>query len=179
MDGDSDEYRAKRALAFARCSRDFQKALRSLSNNKQKSWYTHVCVGIVWQQMFLFGNTWPLSTVSIESRNARIKRYGRRFANWRPLVNGFTAYDYIDRRSQERVTGQRRYNSSPVHQMLKRVALSELSWHSKSRFTATDKMRLMTQLRSTLIKVEVADAPPSLPPASMISKLAEGLSKEQ
>ena len=60
---DSDEYRAKRALRLARAGRDFQAALISLSNYKQKSWYTHAIVWITWQQVFMFGNTWPLSTI--------------------------------------------------------------------------------------------------------------------
>ena len=87
-------------------------------------------------------------------------------------VEGFTAYGYTDRRSGKVVAGQRRYNSSAVHQMLKRVALAEFSWHRNRKFTAPDKLRLMTQLRSTLIKVEVADAPPTLPRATMLSELA-------
>ena len=54
---------------------------------------------------------------------------------------------------------------------VQRTALAEKSWHTNSRFTATDKMRLMTQLRSSLIKVEVADTPSSLPPVTMLSEL--------
>ena len=159
-ESDTDPYRAKRALQLARTARDFQAALTSLSNYKQKSWYTHAAVWIIWQQIWLYGTTWPLSTISIESRNARIKKYGQRFTNWRPIVAGYTEYSYMDRRSGKHVEGKRRYNSSAVHQLLKRVALSELSWHTNSKFTAPDKLRLQTQLRSTLIKVEVADAPP-------------------
>ena len=49
-EGDSDAYRAQRALRLARAARDFQAALVSLSNYKQKSWYTHAVVWIVWQQ---------------------------------------------------------------------------------------------------------------------------------
>ena len=66
--GDTDDYRARRALRLARCARDFQKALCSVSNYKQKSWYTHAVTWIVWQQVFAYGNTWPLSTISIESK---------------------------------------------------------------------------------------------------------------
>jgi hypothetical protein len=80
-EGDSDEYRAKRSLRLARAGRDFQAALVSLSNYKQESWYTHAVVWIIWQQFWWFGNTWPLSTISIESRNARIKRCGLRFTS--------------------------------------------------------------------------------------------------
>ena len=173
--GDTDDYRARRALRLARRARDFQIALCSVSNYKQKSWYTHALVWIVPQQLFYFGNTWPLSTIAIESRNARIKKYGRRFTNWRPLVDGFTSYSYIDRRSKKQVNSERRYNSSAVHQLLERVALSEQGWHTNTRFTSTDKLRLQTQLRSTLIKVEIADAPPTLPPVSILSELFKRL----
>jgi hypothetical protein len=156
---------------LARAARDFQAALTSLSNYKQKSWYTHATTWIAWQQIFDYGNTWALSTISIESRNARIKKYGRRFTNWRPLVEGFTSYSYQDRRSQEHVTSKRRYNSSAVHPLLQRVALSESSWHASNKFTAPDKLRLQTQLRSCLIKVEVGDPPPALLPVSMVTQL--------
>ena len=165
---DTDEYRALRSLKFARCARDFMAAINSLSNNKQKSWYTHAVVWIVWQQLFFFGNTWPLSTISIESRNARIKRYGRRFTNWRPLVDGRSKYHYVDRRSGKEVMSERRYGSSPVHQLLSRLSLAEKSWHSNHKFTAPDKLRLQAQLRSTVLKVEVADvAGPSRAPTMM------------
>jgi hypothetical protein len=171
-EGDSDEYRAKRALRLARAARDFQAALTSLSNYKQKSWYTHALVWIVWQQVFLYGNTWPLSTISIESRNARIKRYGLRFTSWRPHVEGTTTYSYTNRRTGQHVDAQRKYASSAVHQLLKRVSLAQHSWHAGHRFTAPDKLRLQLQLRSTLIKVEIADAPSSLAPITMLSELA-------
>jgi hypothetical protein len=171
-DDGSDEYRAKRALRLARTACDFQAALTSLSNYKQKSWCTHMLVWIVWQQVWLFGNVWPLSTISIKSRNARIKRYGLRFTSWRPHVTGTTTYSYVNRRSGMHVTSERKYESSAVHQILQRLALAEKSWHTSHRFTLPDKLRLMIQSRSTLIKVEVEDAPPSLPPASMLSELA-------
>lgn len=136
-EADTDAYRAQRALQFARAARDFMAALNSLSNFKQKSWYTHTVVWIVWQQLFLYGNTWPVSTRAIESRNARFKKYGLRFTNWSPLLQGFTAYSYINRQSGKHAVGQRRYNSSAVHQMLQRCALSEKAWHTThSRFTA-------------------------------------------
>ena len=52
-DDGSDAYRAKRSLRLARTARDFQAALTSLSNYKQKSWYTHMLVWVVWQQVWL------------------------------------------------------------------------------------------------------------------------------
>jgi hypothetical protein len=172
-DDGSDAYSAKRSLRLARTARNFQAALTCLSNYKQKSWYTHMLVWVVWQQVWLYGNLWPLSTISIESRNARIKRYGLRFTSWRPHVTGTTSttYSYVDRRSGKHITAERKYESSAVHQISQRLALVEKSWHTSHRFTLPDKLRLMIQSRSTLIKVEVADAPPSLPPATMLSEL--------
>jgi hypothetical protein len=127
---------------------------------------------VVWQQLFFFGNTWPLSTVSIESRNARIKRYGRRFTNWRPLVEGFTRYHYIDQRSGMEKTGERRYNSSAVHQILERLCLAQSAWHTNHTFTAPDKIRLQAHLRSRMLKVEVSDATPPVTAPTMLSHLA-------
>ena len=65
---DSDEYRAKRSLQLARAARDFQAALNSLSNYKQKSWYTHLTTWIVWQQVWQFGNLWQPAHLSQERR---------------------------------------------------------------------------------------------------------------
>ena len=65
---------------------------------------------------------------------------------------------------------ERRYGSSPVYQLLSRLCLAEKSWHSNHKFTDTapDKLRLQAQLRSTVLKVEVADvAGPSRAPTMM------------
>ena len=113
---------------------------------------------------------WTRTTESNHRRTA----YASRLI-WRPHVCGHTtSYSYVDRRSGMHVTGERKYESSAVHQILNRVALAEKSWHTRHRFTRPDKLRLMLQNRSTLslIKVEVADAPPSFPPATMLSELA-------
>jgi hypothetical protein len=169
---DTDVYRAMRALSFARLARDFMRAINSLSNYKQKSWYTHAVVWIVWQQLFLYGNTWPMGTMAIEFRNARIKRIGRRFTNWRPHVEGTTSYHYIDRRSGQEKTGNRRYNSSAVHQILQRLALCEKSWHSNNKFPAPSLLRLQAQLRSTLLNIEVADVAGPTAPKGMYHELA-------
>ena len=80
--------------------------------------------------MFECCDTWQLSTVAIETRGARIKRYGRTLVNWRPLVQGFSVYKWIDRRTGLLKEGLRSYKSSPMHQILQRLVLSEESWHS-------------------------------------------------
>ena len=135
----------------------------------------HAAVWIIWQQVFAFGNNWPKSTISIESRNARIKKFGRSFTNWRPLVDGHTAYSYVDRRSGKHVEGERRYNSSAVGQLLSRIALSEIGWHTSHKFVEPTKLRLITQLRSSALKVEVADAPPRAQTATMLVELTSKL----
>ena len=124
--------------------------------------------------MFWYGNTWPLSTIAIESRNARIKRYGLRFTSWRKA--GDASYSYVDRRSREHVISIRKYASSAVHQLLQRVALAELGWHTNHKFTAPGKLRLQLQLRSRVLKVDVGDAPPTtLQGVTFLSRLATEL----
>ena len=172
-DLDTDAYRAQRALRFARSARDFQRWLLAVSNYKHKSWYVHVCVWIVWRQLFREGNTYVMSTCMIESRGARIKRLGRRLTSWRPLCIGFTAYRYICRKTGELREGKRAYNSSPMHQLLQRLVLQEDSWHSSGRYNRPEKVRLQAALRTTLLKVEVDEV---APPAN-ISSMTELLRK--
>ena len=156
--GDSDQYRAQRALHFARAARDFAKYLAIVSNSKHKSWYVHTVVWIVWRQLFELGNTWSMSTCTIESRGARIKRLGRRVVNWRPLSQGFTAYRYICRKTGVLIEGKRSYNSSPVHQILQRLVLQEEGWHSTGKYNRPERVRLQASLRTTLLKCEMVDA---------------------
>ena len=99
----------------------------------------------------------------IESRGARIKRLGRRLVNWRPLCTGFTVYRYIDRKTGEMKEQSRRYNSSPMHQLLQKLCGQEESWHSTASYSRPEKLRLQTALRTTLLKIEVDEA---APPAS-------------
>ena len=157
---DTDPYRAMRALRLARAARDYQKWLIMVSNYKHKSWYVHIMVWITWRQIFLFGNTYVMSTVMIESRGARIKRIGRRLTSWWPLSLGFTAYKYIDRKTGELREGSRRYNSSPMHQILQKLVLQEESWHSHRAYNRPEKVRLQLALRTTLLKVEVDEIEP-------------------
>eukprot|EP00965_Chrysotila_dentata_P117565 3884497-Pleurochrysis_carterae.AAC.1 len=56
---------------------ELARQLNKVSNYKHKSWYVHMIVFIVPRQMFKHGDTWRLSTMPIESRGARLKRYGR------------------------------------------------------------------------------------------------------
>ena len=108
----SREYRRTRCLRFARAARDFAEALKSVSNSNHKSWYVHLVVWIVWRQMMECCDTWQLSTVAIETRGARIKRYGRTLVSWRPLCQGFTVYKYINRATGQLREGLRTYSST-------------------------------------------------------------------
>ena len=99
-----------------------------------------------------------MSTCTIESRGARIKRLGRRVVNWRPLSQGFTAYRYICRKTGVLIEGKRSYNSSPVHQILQRLVLQEEGWHSTGKYNRPERVRLQASLRTTLLKCEMVDA---------------------
>ena len=120
--------------------------------DKHKSWYVHLTVWVVWRQLFERGDTWPMSTCSIESRGARIKRLGRRVINWRPLVLGFTVYRYINRKTGQLREGKRTYNSSPMQQILEKLALQEDGWHSTGKYNRPERVRLQAALRTTLLK---------------------------
>ena len=175
---DTNEYRAKRALTFARAARDFAKYLAMVSNYKHKSWYVHMTTWVVWRQFYIHGNTGVMSTCMIESRGARIKRLGRRLTNWRPLCAGFTAYKYICRKTGELIEGSRTYNSSPMYQLLQKLVLQEDSWHSKETFSRPEKVRLQAALRTTLLKVEIEVETARPDAATSMSLLAEKAEKK-
>ena len=161
-----------RAMQFARAARDFARLLAMVSKYKHKSWYVHLIVWIVWRQLFERGNTWYHSTCSIESRGARIKRLGRRLTNWRPLVEGFTAYNYVDRRTGEPREGNRKYHSSPMHQLLQKLVLQEDMWHDTSGHQRPTRIRLQTSLRTKLLKIELPDVSAGVKPLGMLASLA-------
>lgn len=171
-ESDTDEYRAEKALTFARAARDFSKSLAIVSNSKHKSWYVHTTTWIVWRQLFQLGNTWSFSTCTIESRGARIKRLGRRVVSWRPLSQGFTAYRYISRKTGELIEGKRTYNSSPTHQILQRLVLQEEGWHSKGKYNRPEHLRLQASLRTTLLKCEIKEAAAAGETVSMLDGMA-------
>eukprot|EP00965_Chrysotila_dentata_P261876 6214393-Pleurochrysis_carterae.AAC.3 len=109
---DSKATRAKRALRFLRAAIAFTKELNKVSNFKHKSWYVHVIVFVVPQQIAKHGDTWVYSTMAIESRGARLKRYGRSTVSWRKAVNGWSSFDYTNRASGAKVQRTQRYMSS-------------------------------------------------------------------
>ena len=168
------EYRAIRCLRLARAARDFAQALKSVSDGKHKPWYVHMTTWIVWQQMWEVCDTWQLSTVAIETRGARIKRYGRTLPNWRPLVGGYTVYKYVSRQTGELKEELRTYKSSPMHQLLQRLLMSEESWHDDAGYNIPERLRLQATLQSQLLKLEIDDdtSRPRLPRPTMLSELA-------
>eukprot|EP00966_Prymnesium_polylepis_P263404 6084075-Prymnesium_polylepis.1 len=121
-------------------------------------------------------DTWQLSTVAIETRGARIKRYGRTLVSWRPLCQGFTVfkYMYINRASGQLREGLKTYKSSPMHQILERLVLSEESWHSDAGYNKPERERLRASLQAQLLKIEVEDAPTISQP-SMLSEITQKL----
>ena len=68
--------------------------------------------------------------------------------------------------------GSRKYHSSPMHQILQRLALQEDCWHDTSKFARPAKLRLIASLRTKLLKIEVPDAIAMPKPLSMIASLA-------
>ena len=129
-----------------------------VSNYKHQSWYVHFIVWIVPQQLFKYGNTWRFSTCAIESRGARLKRIARKVLCWRPISAAAVAYNYINRKTKERGHSAQTYKSSPMDQLMGRIAYMEESWtDATSVYARPEKMRLRQQLRSCKLKCEIAD----------------------
>jgi hypothetical protein len=157
---DDSTYRASRALRFLRAAIQFSEALNLVSNYKHKSWYVHLCVFVVPQQLADEGNSQRFSTAPIESRGARLKRTGRRVVSWRKYLapSAIPGRLYISRKTgaPTRIKKQG-YASSPMHQMLMRMCASEDMWHSLSTFARPDKLRLQHQLRTRHLKCEMVE----------------------
>ena len=154
---DDDAYRASRALRYLRAAIQFAEALNLVSNYKHKSWYVHLAVFVVPQQLADEGNTQRFSTAPIESRGARLKRLGRRVVSWRKYLapSALPGRLHVSRKTGAPVRVAQRYQSSPMHQMLMRMSAAEDMWHSLSTFARPDKLRLKHQLRTRHLKCEM------------------------
>jgi len=158
---DDDAYRAKRALCFLRAAISFAEALNLVSNYKHKSWYVHLLVFVVPQQIAAHGNTWRFSTAPIESRGARLKRLGRRVVSWRKFMvpSALPGRLHMSRKTGEAARVKQVYGSSPMQQMLMKIAATEDMWHSLSTYARPDKLRLKHQLRTRHLKCEMVEEP--------------------
>eukprot|EP00965_Chrysotila_dentata_P146592 4840449-Pleurochrysis_carterae.AAC.1 len=137
---------------------DFSLTLNNVSNYKHQSWYVHYLIWIIPQQIFLHGNLWRFSTVAIESRGAKLKKFGRRTVSWRPLAAASAVYSYIDRQTGLPVRRFQSYRSSPMEQMMKQiVAREEASHDTESVFARPERLRLKLELRTCKLKCELAD----------------------
>ena len=154
---DDDAYRASRALRYLRAAIQFAEALNLVSNYKHKSWYVHLAVFVVPQQLADEGNTQRFSTAPIESRGARLKRLGRRVVSWRKYLapTALPGRLHVSRKTGAPVRVAQTYQSSPMHQMLMRMSAAEDMWHSLSTFARPDKLRLKHQLRTRHLKCEM------------------------
>ena len=125
----------------------FGAALNGVSNYKHKSWYVHFLIWIVPRQISWVISGATLSTAAIESRGARLKGMGRTVISWRSYQDGKSVHHYIDHRTGMEVTREQSYKSSPMEQMLAKVACLEDAWHSDSVFVRPAKLRLQRELR--------------------------------
>eukprot|EP00965_Chrysotila_dentata_P055548 1842847-Pleurochrysis_carterae.AAC.1 len=137
---------------------EFSIALNKVSNYKHMSWYVHFLVWIVPQQLFDYGNLWKFSTIMIESRGAKIKKHALKTSCWRPIQASKIVYNYVDRRTGRAVKREQSYKSSPVEQMLLRIAQTgEISHDSTSAFARPEHLRLKHEMRMCKLKCELAD----------------------
>ena len=127
---------------------------------------------IIPQQLYDYGNTWRFSTCGIESRGARLKRIGRKVVNWRPYAATRTEYNFKNRKTDEQGQTSQNYESSPMLQLMSRMAYTESTWEDASSvFVRPEKWRLRQQLRSCKLKCELADDVSVDEAASMVEAL--------
>eukprot|EP00965_Chrysotila_dentata_P036566 1217039-Pleurochrysis_carterae.AAC.1 len=130
--------------------------LNKISNFKHKSWYVHMVVFIVPQQIMEHGDMWRSSTAAIESRGARLKRIGRATVSWRGAVNGWCAQKQSKGVKVQKLMG-RSYSSSAVQQLLMKAAMTEEIWHGSADYCTPEHLRLQRHLRSRKLKIEMTD----------------------
>eukprot|EP00965_Chrysotila_dentata_P237893 6202182-Pleurochrysis_carterae.AAC.1 len=135
----------------------FAMQLNKVSNFKHKSWYVHMIVFVVPQQIAEHGDTWVYSTMAIESSGARLKRYWRVTVSWRKAVNGWSSYAHTDKASGAKMQRTQRYMSSAVQQLLMKACAMEESWHSLAPFVTPEKGRLQQYLLTRKLKCDVGE----------------------
>ena len=124
-----------------------------VSGYKHKSWYVHLVLWVVPRQLFRYGDTWRFSTAAIESRGARLKRFGRNNASWRGRIKEKITYQF-KKRSGAVASRTTSYNSSAMEQLLKLMCAQEDAWHTSGVFVRPEKLRLEQYARSKALKME-------------------------
>ena len=100
----------------------FAHRVESVTNGRHKSYYLHLFVWLVPRQTARFGNLWRFCTSAAEYRNARFKRMK---VSWRPDLGKEVWGKYRKKIGDEVVEFKRRYNSSPMLQLLRNVSCVE------------------------------------------------------
>ena len=74
-------YSVLSTLCLCSSATKFARYLNIASSYRHKSWYVHRVLWVVPRQLFRYGDTWRYSATAIESRGARLKRFGRKCAS--------------------------------------------------------------------------------------------------
>ena len=97
--------------------------------------------------------------------------------NWRSLAKTACTYNYMDRRTGAKVQRMQKYTSSPVQQMLLKVALHEEMAHATDRFARPETLRLRQAARATRIKIDLGDQGSRLVESAMLSAVKKAVVK--
>ena len=153
---------------------DFAKYLNKVSDYKHKSWYVHLAIYVVPQQMYLYGDLRRFATHAIEGRGARFKRLVRRCISFRPWSKSGFYFDYVDRKTNK-VKQRRQGNStSAATQLLTRMLRLEQGWHKTDKvFAKPEHVRLQAQLRASRFKVQEGTIRPDVVNPSILEHLME------
>ena len=134
-------------------------------------------VWIVPQQLFDYAMATPGASLPVPSRGvawcSRLKRIARKCPCWRPLAATKIAYNFFRSDTKERGHSGQAYGSSPMMQLMERIAFQESTWtDTQSVFARPDRIRLRQQLRSSKMKCEIADEVSVGEAVTMVSALS-------
>ena len=145
-------------------------ALKALSVNKHRSWYTYLTVWVVPRQMAKHGDLWAFGTSPVEQRGARLKKFVRNVVCWRPFHTGWVAPAGPSNADGSKpcsvFVARRKYESCAMMQILRMCVSQEEMWAvpaiAGARAAASDvvmdlsvsERRMQERGRSTLLKID-------------------------
>ena len=163
----TQEYADSRALALLRCAIDMSAALKAVSINKHKSWYTYLTVWVVPRQMAKHGDLWAFGTSPVEQRGARLKKFVRNVVSWRPYSDGWVApvgpVEADGSKPRPVFVARRKYESCSMMQILRMCVSQEEMWAAPAIAGAesgdagglsVSERRMQQVGRTTLLKLE-------------------------
>ena len=154
--------RGERSFWLLCCAVRLSVAMKAVSVNKHKSWYTYLVVWVAPRQMARDGDLWAFGTSPVEQRGARLKKFVRNVVSWRPYHDGFVPTvgpaQADGTKAPAVFVARRKYESCAMMQVLRMCVAQEEMWAAAATEDAgnlsVSERRMQATGRSTLLKIE-------------------------